>query len=203
MQWIRITLNLSSRDHGLSQDTADTLTGVDSLDSVDVNVTTVTPASTPRVLDDESFEDTDLSVTNSQDSVIEISTATSGEDTLAVELEDILISFDEDGNGEVDDGSLKLFSGLGSDELVARVNLMGLGSRELASTILGSVGIIVFDFETILSSILDSEVRPAALATITGISGTINDLLFREREEFTSVDEVETFDGTSGGESPA
>jgi hypothetical protein len=194
---------LSSRDHGLSQDTADTLTSVNSLDSIDVNVTTVTPRSTPRVLDDESFEDTNLSVTNSQDSVIEISTATSREDTLAVELEDILISFDQDGNGEVDDGSLKLFSGLGSDELVARVDLMGLGSRKLASTVLGSVGIVRFEFKTVLAGILNSEIRPASLASVTGIVGTINDLLFREGEEFTGVNEVETFDGTSGGESPA
>jgi len=187
----------------LSQDTADTLALVNSLDSVDVNVTIVTPRSTPGVLDNESFEDTDLLVTDSQDSVIEVSTATSGEDTLAVELEDILISFDEDGDGEVDDGSLELFSGLGGNESVTSVGLLGLGGVELAGTISGSVGIVRFDFETVLSGILDSEIRPATLATITSIGSAVNDLLFREGEEFTSLDEVETFNGTGGGESPA
>jgi len=187
----------------LSQDTADTLALVDGLDSVDVNVTAVTPVSTPGVLDDEGFEDTNLSVTNSQDSVVEVSTASSREDTLAVELEGILIGFDEDGNGEVDDGSLELFSALGSDELVARVDLVGLGRRVLAGTVLGSVGVVRFEFKTVLGGILNSEVRPASLASVTGIGGAVNDLLFREGEEFTRVDEVETFEGTSGGESPA
>jgi hypothetical protein len=65
----------------LVEDTASTLSVVELLDGGDVNVTRVTPRSTPRVLDDEGFEGTDLLVTNSQDGVIDVSTATSGDDT--------------------------------------------------------------------------------------------------------------------------
>jgi hypothetical protein len=85
----------------LSQDTANTLSVVDLLDGRDEDITIRTPGSTPRVLDNESFQDSDLLVTDSQDSMIEVSTATSSKDTRLVELEGILISFDEDRDGEV------------------------------------------------------------------------------------------------------
>jgi len=187
----------------LSEDTANTLSVVDLLDGREEDVTIRTPSSTPRVLDDESFEDTDLLVTDSQDSVIEVSTATSGEDTRLVELEGVLIGFDEDGDGEVNQSSLELISALGGDELVARGDLVSLTSIELAGTILSSVGIVRFEFETVGGGISDSLVGPATLAAITSIGSAVNDLLFREGEEFTVVDEVETFEDTGGGESPA
>ena len=187
----------------MSEDTAGTLVLVELVDGGDENVTIRTPRSTPRVLDDESFQDTNLLVTNSQDSVIEFGAATSADDTLAVELEGILISFDEDGDGEVNQSSLELISALGGDELVARGDLVSLGGVEFALAILGSVGIVRFEFKTVLSGILNSEIRPATLATITSRGSAVNDLLFREGEEFTIVDEVETFEDTGGGESPA
>jgi len=187
----------------LSQDTANTLSLVFSLDGGDEDITAGTPSSTPRVLDDEGFQETNLLVTNSEDSVIEVSTATSLDDTRAVELEGVLISFDEDGDGEVDEGSLKLVSALGGDELVTSVDLGGFAGSEVASTVLGSVGIVRFEFKTVLAGILNSEVWPASLASITSRASAVNDLLFREGEELTVVDEVETFEDTGGGESPA
>jgi len=187
----------------LGEDTASTLSVVEGLDGGNVNITRLTPRSTPRVLDNEGFEDTDLLVTDSEDGMVEVSTATSGDDTGTVELEGILISFDQNGDGEVDDGSLKLVSGLGGDELVVGVDLVGLGGGILAGTVDGSVGIVRFEFKTVLSSILDSEVWPATLASVTSRGSAINDLLFREGEEGSGVDEVESFEGTGGGESPA
>jgi len=195
--------HLFSGDHGLSQDTANTLSLVFGLDGGNVNITTSTPRSTPRVLDDEGFQETDLLVANSKDGVVEVSATIGLDDTRAVELEDILISFNEDGNGEVNQSSFQLISGLGGDERVSSVDLMGLGRVEVALTIFSSVGIVRFEFKTILSGILDSEIRPASLATITSRRSAINDLLFREGEEFSVVDEVETFEDTGGGESPA
>jgi len=187
----------------LSQDTASTLSLVNSLDGRDENITAGTPSSTPGVLDDEGFQETNLLVTDSQDSVIEVSTATSLDDTGAVELEGILIGFDEDGDGEVDEGSLELISALGGDELVVSVHLVDLAGIEVALTVLGSVGIVRFEFKTVLSGILNSEVWPASLASITSSASTVNDLLFREGKEFSVADEVETFEDTGGGESPA
>jgi len=187
----------------LSKDTANTLSLVFFLDGGDENITTITPSSIPRVLDDESLQDTDLLVTDSQDSVIETSTTTGLDDTRAVELEGILISFDEDGDGEVDEGSLELISGLGGDELVARVDLGSFSSIELASTVLASVGVVRFEFKTVLGGVLNSEVWPASLTSVTSSASTVDDLLFREGSEGSVVDEVETFEDTGGGESPA
>jgi len=187
----------------LSQDTADTLSLVLSLGGSDVNITIATPRGTPGVFDDESLIETDLFVTNSQDSVIEISTAVLSDDTRAVELEGVLISFDEDGNGTVNQSSLQLVSGVGSDELVTTSDGNSLGLVVIARTILGSVGIIRFEFKTLASSVFNSEIRPATVATFVLVSVTINDLLFREGEELAIVDEVETFKDTGGGESPA
>lgn len=142
-------------------------------------------------------------VADSEDSMIEFSTATSGDDTLAVELEDILISFNSNGDGSVDQSSLQRVSGVGSDELVSTSNLNSLVLVVLAVTIFSSVGIVRFEFKTILGSIFNSEVRPATVATFILISVAINDLLFREGEELAVVDEVETFEDTGDGESPA
>jgi hypothetical protein len=201
LQTSHISYHLVSNQR-LSQDTASTLSIVELLDGGDENITIRTPGSTPRVLDNESFEDTDLLVADSQDTVIKGSTATSGDDTRLVELEDILVSFDGDRDGGVNQSSLEGIRALGSDEFVTRVDLVGLFGVKLAGTILGSIGIVRFKFKTIGGSISNSLIHPASLATIA-VSGAINDLLFREREEFTGLDEVETFKDTSGRERPA
>jgi len=188
--------------NGLSQDTADTLSVVDLLDGGNVNVTINTPISTPRVLDNESFEDTDLLVADSQDTVIKSSTTTSGEDTGLVELEGRLISFDGNRDGSVNQSSLELISALGGDEFVTSVDLISLLGVITALAISSSVGIVRFSFETVGGSVFHSLVHPTTLASV--ISGVaIKDLLFREREELTSLDEVETFESTGGRERPA
>jgi hypothetical protein len=195
--------NLGGGDQRLSKDTADTLSVVLLLVSSDEDITILTPSSTPRVLDNESFIETNFLVTDSQDSVIEVSTASLSEDTRAVHLEGVFISFDEDGDGSVDEGSLELISAVGGDELVTTSNLDSLSLLVLAGAILSSVGIVRFEFKTVLGSIFNSEVRPATVATFVLVGIAINDLLFREGEELAVVDEVETFEDTGGGERPA
>jgi len=171
--------------------------------STNVDIIILTPRSTPGVLDDGGFIETNRLVANTEDGMIEISTATLFDDTRAVHLEDILISFNEDGNGTINEGSLQLINGVGSDELVTTSDSNSLGFLVFALAVFSSVGIVRFEFKTILSSIFDSEVRPATVATFVLFSVTINDLLFREGEELAVVDEVETFEDTGGGESPA
>jgi len=193
---------LDSND-GFSKDTADTLSVVSLTISTNEDVTISTPGSTPRVLDDESFIEAELLVTDSQDSVVKISTAVLGDDTGLVELEDTLVSLKGNGDGGVDEGSLQLIGGVLSDELVVGGNIESLSLLVLALAILSSVGIVRFDFETVLGSIFNSEIRPATVATFVFSGVTINDLLFREGEELAVVDEVETFNNTGSGESPA
>jgi len=87
--------------------------------------------------------------------------------------------------------------------LVSTSNLNSLFLLVLALAVFSSVGIVRFEFKTVLGGILNSEVWPATVATFILISVAINDLLFREGEELAVVDEVETFEDTGGGESPA
>jgi len=188
--------SLQTSIDGHVEDTAGTISVVELSDGGDINVTRVTPRSTPRVLDDESFKDTDLLVADSEDSVVNGGTATSGDDTGLVELEDRLISLDGNRDGGINQSSLQLVRALGSDSLVARGDLNSLGSSVLAGTVLSSVGIVTFFFETILSSIVNSLVWPATRAARTSRLGTINDLLFREGEELSVVDEIERFEDT-------
>jgi len=203
MDRLRVCSLQSTTVDGHVEDTASTISVVELSDGGDINVTRVTPRSTPRVLDDESFKNTDLLVADSEDSVVNGGTATSGDDTRLVELEDRLISLDGNRDGGINQSSLQLVRALGSDSLVARGDLNSLGSSVLAGTVLSSVGIVTFFFETILSSIVNSLVWPATRAARTSRLGTINDLLFREREELSVVDEIERFKNTGGGESPA
>jgi len=196
-------IKLVSGDQRLSKDTADTLSLVLGGTSSDEDITILTPRSTPRVLDNESFIETNLLVTNSQDSVIKFSTTVLSDDTRTVHLEGVLIGFNEDRDGSVDEGSLELISGVGSDETVTTSNLDSLGALEIALAISSSVGIVRFEFKTVLGSIFDSEIRPATVATFVLVSVAINDLLFRERKELSVVDEVEAFEDTGSGERPA
>ena len=83
-------------DNWLSKDTADTLATIDGLAVPDVDVTILSPISTPGVLDNEGFEGTNLVVTDGKDGMVEVSTAVKLDDAGFVELEDVLVSFDED-----------------------------------------------------------------------------------------------------------
>jgi len=194
---------LSSDDDGSNEDTADTLSLVLGLVSTKIDVTILTPRSTPRVLDDESISEGELLITDSQDSVVKGSTAVLDDDTGLVELEDILISLDGDGNGGVDEGSLELIRGLGSDHGVSTSELEGLGGIVLARAILSSVGIVRFLFDTLLGNISNSSVSQTTVATLVDVSVAINELLFSEGEELAVVDEVETFEDTGSRERPA
>jgi len=194
--------HLDSSD-GLRKDTADTSTGVSLLVSGDVNVTRLTPISTPRVLNDERVDTDSLLPSDSEDGMVKLGTAVSPDDTGVVELEGVLISFDEDRDGVVLDSSLEGKSAVGGNEGIVLVDNSSLALVELALTVLGSVRIRGFSFKTVLSGILDSEIRPATFTTLIGLLVTINDLLFGERDELLVLDEVPTFKETSGRESPA
>jgi hypothetical protein len=118
-------------------------------------------------------------------------------------LEGILVSFNEDGDGVGSDGSLKSISAVGGDESVVLVDDSSLSLGVLALTIFSSVRIVSFSFKTVLSGILDSQIRPATVTSFIDLLVTVNDLLFRESSELLVVEEVPTFKETSGGERPA
>lgn len=106
-------------------------------------------------------------------------TATLGDDTRGVELESLLVSFDTDRNGFLvkSDGQLIGVLGLNGD---VRLGLEdNLGSVVFASTVLSSVGIVSFSFNTILDNVVISRGQVTTVATFV-LGRAINDLLFGE-----------------------
>lgn len=86
-------------------DTADTLTRL----NTDLNVTCVTPASTPGVLNKVVFGTVIGSVTNSKNSVVKTGSARrSRQDTTGVTLENSSVSLNGDSNWLLVKGGLKL-----------------------------------------------------------------------------------------------
>jgi len=69
-------------------------------------------------------------------------------------------------------------------------------------TITRGVGVDGLELCVVLLVKLESLVLPATTATIVG-SGAGHELLLREGDKFTSLDEGGTLNCTSGGESPA
>jgi len=159
----------------------------------------LSPGGTPRVLNDEVI----LSVTNSSDSVVKSGSASSRDNTRSVELEDVLVSFDDDGNWLLVDGSEEGSGASGGDESsTGDTSLDGVSLVVGALGVLSGIGVFSFSFETVGSDVSHSEVGPASVATVAG-GVTIDDLLFREGGQGVTVDLVETFSGGNSGESPA
>lgn len=190
-------------DSGASQDTADTISVVGASIFTDPDVTIVTPRSSPGVLDVVSARGILVgSPSDEEDGVIKSGTAESSDDTSTVELPGKLVSLDSNGEGTLSSGSNELRLGFLGDALVTSVDLGSFRSLVLAFSVLGSVGIFSFSFNTVGSSVFHSEVRETTSATL-GSLAAVNDLLFREGDELAGVDVVKTFEGTGGGEGPA
>jgi len=183
---------------------------VDTADTFSVNISNsdesrFTPAGTPGVLDNPVVLLSIVSVTNNQDTVVEVSSALSAvEDTTLISLEGTLVGFNSNGDWSVVDEAEELSSVVGGDISVTSSLGNLLFTSNLALTILSSVWVVIFRNETlILSSIVESGVHGATFASVATISGAINKLLLGEVGELLMSNKVSTFEGTSGGESPA
>lgn len=162
------------------------------------DVTLFTPRRTPRV----SYDPGVSSVTNDGNTVIKGSTASDVvDDTTSVVLEWGSVGF----NGNRDDlsgsGSLKSLPVVGRDILVTSVLEDDFVSIVLALAVNTLVIVRFFGLDTLLSNIGESVVHKTSVATVV-LSGAVNELLFREREELT-VEGLETFKSGNSGESPA
>jgi len=84
------------------------------------------------------------------------------------------------------------------------VNL-SLGCDVIASSNNVSVRVVVFGFERVLLNVFEGPTGETTVATIAseGSTITVNELLLRVGDESASLDHVDTFNGTSGGEGPA
>ena len=194
--------SLVSWDDRLAEDTASTIAVVKLITGGEVYVAFLTPAWAPGVLHNESFVATNSGVADSQHSVVQAITASALDDTRAVELEDVFISFDGDRDWRGNQGSLEGIGVLGSDKVWATVGLDSNSLLELAGVVFSSVWVGELEFETVVSSVGEGLNWITTIATVV-VLVTVDDLLLREAEELALVDLVPSFQDTGGGESPA
>ena len=177
-------------------DTADTR----AINGSESDVTVLTPFGAPRVLDNPVVNTVLGTVTNSEDSVVNVDTTVLLDNTTGVINESVAASFDANGDGRNVKGGLELGNAVVGDGLVGN-NGDGtvVGS---ASTITTSVLVLALEHDRSSLSVIEGFVLPSTVATGV-LSYAVNELLFGEGEKFTSGEEVSTFHSTSGGERPA
>ena len=180
-------------------DTADTL----SSDGSDLDVSLVSPGSSPGVSNKVVLLAVLGSITNSGDGVVELGSAEAGvQNTGLVLLEDGSVGLNGDGNWLLGNGGLELVNRLSWDGLVGlNAHLSGvLGS--LAGSSSGGVGVVVLEVLSLLLGVDEGVGLPSTVASV-GLGVAVNELLLGEGEELAGGDEVSTLDGSGGGESPA
>jgi len=161
-------------------DTADTGT----VDGGDLDVTLVTPGSTPGVSDNIVVLSTLSSISNGGDGVVEGGSAGGGvKDTTVVHLEDRFVGLNGDGYDLLIEGSLELRYAVGWNLVVSsNSDLTKLGLSNITGASLSmSRGIWVVGLKSVwvLLEVLESLVLPSTLASVAlGIAG--DELLLRE-----------------------
>ena len=186
-------------------DTANTISRLDS----NSDVALISPGSSPRVLDDPVVLSVFRTVSDSEDGVIESSAAVGVvEDTVTVHLEAELVSFDENGEWLLGKTGLHLVD-IACGHTVALADCDGSVRERIvfASWNLASAGDVWVDrLKISISCVLVISVSPVRISTIAAhveLGSARDELLFGERFQSSSGDEVSTFEDTSGGERPA
>ena len=182
-------------------DSADTGSSFDS----DSDESLISPGWSPGVLDKEELDSVEDTVSDGEDSVIEGGSAvTSGDDSRLVSLEGKLVGLNGDGDWSYGKGSLELGWVVLSNHGEVNVGNLSLGLVVLAGKEggLGSVWVVGLGLEWVLLNVHESEWHGATLASVVQ-PGAVNKLLLGEGDKLLGLDEVHSFDGSGGGESPA
>ena len=187
---------------GLLLDTADTGTGLNS----DLDVSGISPGGAPRVLD-EVVRGTVLgSVSDGEDTVVELSsTSRSSEDTGSVHLEGTFVSLNGNRDGTLSKGSLELVGVVGGDTgVTGSLNGGGLGGRVASGSrsVSGGVRVVSLEDGVVLLVESEGEGHGATIASMVKL-GARDELLLGEGEEGAGGNEVGSFHTTGGGECPA
>ena len=184
----------------MSVDTADVL-------NTDLDVSFGSPRWSPGVLDEEVVLSAFGSVSDSEDTVVKLGSASRGGDnTAGVRLEDSLVGLDGDGHWSVGEGSLKVDTGGVRLDISVSTNLtsslggvvLALGEERVGS----SVWVVSLEHEWGGLDVGESVVHESTIASVV-LLRAVNELLLREGLEVSGGKEFSTLNGTSGGESPA
>jgi len=168
------------------------------------DVTLLTPRGTPGVLDNPVVLTSISTITNSEDTVVELSTARGIiKDTRGVELEGELVSLDSNGDGSESYSAEEIVLITLDGGLVTRE--LDNGSAGLARAINTSVRVSSLGADTIvLENPLESRVHETTVAAfVTSGTSTVNELLLRDGDESTSTVEPSTLNGAGSREGPA
>jgi len=179
-------------------DTADTKT----INNTNSDVTLITPPGVPGVLDEVVFNTVQNTVSDGENSVVELFTASSGENTRGVGLESVLVSLNGDSNGLLGNSGLELSgaSGWDGDERFDTDDTVLVTAGRI-NTLVWVVSLVV---ELVSLGVVEGLVLPSTVAThVTVGTGAVNKLLLRKRNKASSSDGVVTLHSTSGGERPA
>ena len=179
---------------GVKKNTTDTVHIV--LLGSDSDVSLLSPGCSPRVSDKEVILAIISSISNSGDSMIKVGSTVLGvENTTAVELE-VSISLNRDASWLNGNGCLQL-----CDTLVWNVGIASgfnklLGGGGLTFLSSSSVWIVCLELESVVLGIFES---PDFKTTVTSLRLwiTVNKLLLRELEKFSSGKEMSTFHGSN------
>jgi len=161
------------------------------------DVTTVTPRSTPRVLDAPVSGVVD---TGQEDTMVEVGSTVS-EHTSGIEGP--VGGINGDGNGSSTEGIDDLVTVSGSTSGSVSLNVVR-STLNLTGTILGGVSVRSLIGDTVLRDVLEGVVHPTTIASLVSEgSGTINELLLGEGGGTGALDSLQGLDGSDGGEGPA
>ena len=171
----------------------------------DLDVTIVTPSSTPLILNEEELLSVLSSVSDSQDTVIEGSSASRGNNTGGVVLESSLVGFDGNRDWTELKSVLKSISVVSWD---IRISWNGTGSTVcfgvIASSILGLVRIVSRGSKWSSLDVFEGIVHPSTVATIVTVGGgAINELLLGVVNKWVSSNGSSGWDTSGSGEGPA
>jgi len=182
-------------------DTADTWAITD---IGDLEVSVVTPGGAPGVLDEVVGLSVLGSVSNGEDTVVELSSASGGvEDARSVSLEGTLVGLDGDGGWSGLDGGLEGRLGVGGDlDVSGGLELSGVGGLG-AGSVSSGVGVVGLELSHVGLVPFEGTFHGATVATGGADVVTVDEFLLGEGEESSGLDEVSTLHGTSGGEGPA
>jgi len=170
----------------------------------DSDVSLISPAGAPGVLDKEEVLSVEGSVSDGEDTVVEVGSASGGDDSRSVTLEGVLVGLDGDGDWLLVDGGLELSGGLGN--INESSNLAdSLGGNVLASSISGGVSVVGLELEWVGLDVFEGIVHQTSVATFVSVLSTsaVNELLLGVGLELSVLDEHSSLNGTGGGEGPA
>jgi len=199
MKWIWSQPSVGSGPDGHLLDSADSSSG----DGSDLDVSLVSPSSSPGVSDDVVVLSVLGSVSDSGDGVVEGGSALGRvEDSSSVHLEDSGVGLNGHGHGSGSDGSLELVDGLGLNLGVGLDVNLSLGGGGLAALGSGSVGVVRLELLSVLLGVGEGVGLPSTVASV-GSGVAVDELLLGEGEELSGLDEVVSLDGGGGREGPA